>query len=92
MKTYKLTDKMFSRYKKLGLSFKLFLKFSKFEPQDSHKLYSYKKKCVFKKDNSTDRNNYRPISILPNISNIFERCMYQQISAYFEENISSKYQ
>ena len=49
MKTYKLIDKIFSRYKKLGLSLKLFLKFSKFEPQDSYKLYSYKKKNVYLK-------------------------------------------
>ena len=47
---------------------------------------------VFKKDNKTNKNNYQAISILPNISKIFERCMYQQISAYFEENIFSKYQ
>ena len=45
----KLTDKIFSWYKKLSLSYihKLFLNFSKFEPQDSNKLYSYKKKSVY---------------------------------------------
>ena len=49
MKTYKLTDKIFPRYKKLGLSFKLLLKFSKFEPQDSYKLCSYKKNVYLKR-------------------------------------------
>ena len=45
MKTYKLTDKIFPRYKKLSLSYflKLLLNFSQFEPQYSYKLYSYKK-------------------------------------------------
>ena len=47
MKTYKLTDKVFSPYKKLSLSYilKSFLDFSKFEPHCSYKLYSYKKVC-----------------------------------------------
>ena len=45
MKTYKLTDKTFSRYKKLSLSYilKLFLDFSKFDSQYPYKLHSYKK-------------------------------------------------
>ena len=47
---------------------------------------------IFKKENRTDKSNYGPISILPNISNISERCMCQEISSYFEENIFSKYQ
>ena len=34
---------------------------------------------VFKKDNSTTKKNYRPISILPSTSKIFERIMYRQI-------------
>ena len=47
---------------------------------------------VFQKDNMTDKNNYRLISILPNVSKIFETCMYQEISGSFEENIFSKCQ
>ena len=45
MKAYRATGKIFSRYKKLSLSyiFKLFLNFSKFEPQYSSKLHSYRK-------------------------------------------------
>ena len=37
------------------------------------------------------KENYRPISILPNISKVYERCLYDQISDYFED-ILSKYQ
>ena len=48
MKTYKVTDKISSRYEKLSLRhiLKSFLNFSKFEPQCSYKLYSYKKVCI----------------------------------------------
>ena len=35
--------------------------------------------------------NYRPISILPNIPKVYERCLYDQISNFFED-VSSKYQ
>ena len=35
--------------------------------------------------------NYRPISILPNVSKIYERCLYDQIATYFE-HIFSRYQ
>ena len=37
------------------------------------------------------KENYRPVSILSNISNVFERCIYKQLSVFFE-NILSKYQ
>ena len=30
---------------------------------------------IFKKDDKTDKTNYRPISILPNLSKIYERFM-----------------
>ena len=46
---------------------------------------------VHKKDSRENEANYRPVSILPNISKIYEKCMYKQISDYFE-NILSKYQ
>ena len=35
--------------------------------------------------------NYRPISILPTLSKIYERCMYDQMYKYFDQ-ILSKYQ
>ena len=37
------------------------------------------------------KGNYRPVSILPNLSKIFEKCMSEQMSQFFE-NIFSKYQ
>ena len=41
-------------------------------------LYKIGDKCCF--------NNYRPISLLPTISKIFERVMYKQLYQYFNEN------
>ena len=35
--------------------------------------------------------NYRPISILPNVSKIYERGLYDQIATYFE-HVFSRYQ
>ena len=45
----------------------------------------------FKKDDRTDKSNYRPISILPNLSKIFEKCIYNQLSVFFDK-VFSKYQ
>ena len=38
---------------------------------------------VFKKDDKTDKSNYRPIRILPNLSKIFEKCIYNQLPIFF---------
>ena len=46
---------------------------------------------IFKKDGKNLKQNYRPISILPNLSKIYEKCLFNQISPYFE-NILSKFQ
>lgn len=43
---------------------------------------------LFKKDDRTNKENYRPISILPCISKIFERIMFQQISFYITSIVS----
>ena len=48
-------------------------------------------KPIFKKDCKTEKSNYRPISILPNISKIFEHCLHDQLSAFFDD-ISSPQQ
>ena len=40
---------------------------------------------VHKKDDTTDKKNYRPISLLPVTSKIFERVMVQQIGAYVDK-------
>ena len=39
---------------------------------------------IHKKDVKTDKENYRPISILPNLSKVYERVMYNQIYPYFD--------
>ena len=46
---------------------------------------------VHKKGTKTSKDNYRPVSILSNISKIYERLMFKQISEYFEP-ILSKFQ
>ena len=39
---------------------------------------------IHKEDNKTDKTNYRSISILPNLSKVYERLMYNQIYPYFD--------
>ena len=41
-----------------------------------------------KKNERTLKNNYRPVSILPSLSKIFERNMYDQISGYVDKYLS----
>ena len=38
---------------------------------------------VFKKEEKFLKNNYRPVSILPNVSKIYEHCIYDQMNDYF---------
>ena len=40
---------------------------------------------VFKAGNKQDLNNYRPITVLPACSKIFERCIHAQLSEFLEE-------
>ena len=46
---------------------------------------------VYKKGDTSDKDDYRPVDILSNLSKNFERCLCKQISTYFED-ITSKYQ
>ena len=41
---------------------------------------------IFKKGDDTDLNNYRPISLLPAISKIIEKVIYNQTYNYFDNN------
>ena len=41
---------------------------------------------VHKKDETTNKENYRPVSVLPLISKIFEQVVYDQLSEYLEKN------
>ena len=48
---------------------------------------------IYKSDDKRQCENYRPISILPIISKIFERCVFNQVYTYLNENtLLSKYQ
>ena len=44
---------------------------------------------VFKKNDSTQAKNYRPVSVLPTVSKVFERLMQKQISNYIDQFLSS---
>ena len=54
-------------------------------------LYHADIKPIYKKESRNEKENYRPISIFPNLSKIFERCMHDQLKDYFNK-ILSKYQ
>ena len=46
---------------------------------------------VYKKGSKNSKENYRLVSILRNISKVYERCLFKPMSNYFE-NIFWKYQ
>ena len=46
---------------------------------------------LFKKDDKSDKSNYRPISILPNLGKVYEGIMHNQIYPYLNK-VFSKYQ
>ena len=41
---------------------------------------------IFKKDDPLKCNNYRPISLLPIFSNIFEKLIYSRMYSFLEKN------
>ena len=43
---------------------------------------------VFKKGDRNSKDNYRPVSILSNVSKVLERFMFLQISSYMETFLS----
>jgi hypothetical protein len=45
-----------------------------------------KVRALFKKGDTCNPNNYRPISILPAISKVFEKLMQMQLTSYFENH------
>ena len=44
---------------------------------------------TFKKGDATDVSNYRPISVLPSVSKIYERIIQRQILHYMDRSLSS---
>ena len=43
---------------------------------------------IHKKEEKTNKENYRPVSLLPAISKLFERDMYNQILSYIDKHLS----
>ena len=42
---------------------------------------------IFKKNDNLDKENYRPVSVLPHVSKVFERIMYIQIENFMEDKL-----
>ena len=43
---------------------------------------------IFKKEDSFKKENYRPVSILPHMSKVFERILYKQIDTFMTTKFS----
>ena len=43
---------------------------------------------VFKKKDDLDKKNYRPVSVLTNVSKVFERIIYQQIEDFIVKSFN----
>jgi len=43
---------------------------------------------VFKKDDETDKLNYRPVTVLPSLNNIFERLLSIQLQEFYQGLLS----
>jgi hypothetical protein len=41
---------------------------------------------IYKSDNKTDCGNYRPISIISNVAQVFEKVIYSQLITFLNEN------
>ena len=48
-------------------------------------------KPICKTESRNSKENYRPVSVLPNLSKIFECCMYDQLKDHFDK-LLPKYQ
>ena len=49
-------------------------------------------KPVSKNNSRNEKENYRPVSIFPNLSKLYECCMYTQMNKYFAPILPIKYQ
>ena len=43
--------------------------------------------AIFEKKDDLDKDNYRPVSVLPHVSNVFERIMHHQINDYMKDKL-----
>ena len=46
---------------------------------------------IYKKDGRTEKSNCRHISVLSNVSKIYERCLYKQVYSYFDKIFSKNH-
>ena len=46
---------------------------------------------IFKKDNPLEKANYRPISLLPSLSKLYEKLIYQQLNTFLKNRLSPLY-
>ena len=44
---------------------------------------------IFKTKDDLDKENYRPVSVLPHVSKVFEKIMYHQIYGYMKDKYRS---
>ena len=44
---------------------------------------------VHKKDEATDKENFKPVSVLPFLSKVFEKVIYDQLSQYLDKYLNS---
>ena len=44
---------------------------------------------IFKKNDDLDKENYRPVSALFNVSKVFERIIYSQIDVFMQDKLSN---
>ena len=44
---------------------------------------------LHKKENLLKKENYRPVSLLPHVSKVFERIIYKQINIYMQDKLST---
>ena len=43
---------------------------------------------ILKKDDAFEKVNYRPVSLLPSLSKLYEKLIYQQLNTFFENKLS----
>ena len=68
------------------IDFKFSVNFGTFPSNQKHADIS----PVFKKGDHLVKSNYRPVSILPALSKIFERLLFSQINAYMDPKLSMR--
>ena len=45
---------------------------------------------ILKKKDDLDKDNYRPVSVLPYVSEVFEKIMYHQINDFMTDKLSKQ--